>query len=548
MRANISGSSELTLCQAPKDLRTNSPVVQIEPSARTRNRKLPTRPAYAGHDAEMPGARDGQSRPPPQTTIVRATENGAASGRATEELISLVIAWCAHDPSRVGEIAFLPGGSEKKVTLGRGDEAPDQNLRFFRQRPSGLTLAAPLQSPGVSRRQLLIGATHEELRIELVGKCALEINGERCEVATVRPGDLVYLRHELLLVCVRRIARIPPLQYFPRTAVGQFGQADTSGILGESPAVWRLRERIAFAAIGGKHVLLTGESGTGKELAARAIHALSTRASSPLVARNAATLPAGLIDAELFGNARNYPNGGMPERPGLIGHADSGYLFLDEIGELPSELQAHLLRVLDRDGEYQRLGEAQSRRADFRLIGATNRDPGLLKHDLLARLTTRVDVPALDERREDIPLLANHLLLRAADTSPAVASRFIERTSDGQTYPRASPALIAYLLRRTFTTNTRELEAVLWQAMAESHANVVELPRSLPGTRRAATEASASAPSANAAVVSEPTADEIRVALARGGGLARVARSLGLSSRYVLYRLLDKHGITRPAR
>src|SRR6185503_16398678 len=117
--------------------------------------------------------------------------------------------------------------------------------------------------------------------------------------------------------------------------------------------------------------------------AARALHELSPRAERRLVSRNAATLPSGLMDAELFGNAKNYPNPGMAERAGLIGEANGGTLFLDEIGELPAELQAHLLRVLDGDGEYQRLGDAQQRRSDFRLVAATNRDPSSLKHDFL---------------------------------------------------------------------------------------------------------------------------------------------------------------------
>src|SRR5690348_15490748 len=127
------------------------------------------------------------------------------------------------------------------------------------------------------------------------------------------------------------------------------------------------------------HVLLTGASGTGKELAARAIHALSKRSGQRLVARNAATLPESLIDAELFGNAKNYPNPGMAERAGLVGQADGSTLFLDEIAELPSSSQAHLLRVLD-DGEYHRLGDGLARRSDFRLVAATNRDVSSLKH------------------------------------------------------------------------------------------------------------------------------------------------------------------------
>src|SRR5262249_14365097 len=173
------------------------------------------------------------------------------------------------------------------------------------------------------------------------------------------------------------------------------------------------------------NVLIHGPSGTGKELAARAVHALSRRAKRPLVARNAATLPPGLVDAELFGNVKNYPNPGTPERPGLIAQADGGTLFLDEIGELPWDLQAHLLRVLDAGGESHRLGEATARRASIRLVAATNRAPGELKHDLLARLTLRLVMPELAARPEDIPLLVRHLLRRAAEQSPDIGRRFL---------------------------------------------------------------------------------------------------------------------------
>src|SRR5262249_4513267 len=151
-----------------------------------------------------------------------------------------------------------------------------------------------------------------------------------------------------------------------------FGAPDPHGILGESPAAWALREHLSLAAHSGQHILLLGQSGTGKELAARAIHALSPRRDKPFIARNAATFPEGLVDAELFGTAKGYPNAGSPERPGLIAEADGGTLFLDEIGELPAHLSSHLLRVLDRGGEYQRLGESRVRRSDLRVVAATN--------------------------------------------------------------------------------------------------------------------------------------------------------------------------------
>ena len=158
-----------------------------------------------------------------------------------------------------------------------------------------------------------------------------------------------------------------------------------------------------------EHVLVLGESGTGKELVAQAIHALGPRSGRRLVARSAATVPATLIDAELFGNAPSYPNAGMAERPGLVGEADGSTLFLDEIGELPVELQTHLLRLLD-GGDYQRLGDARRRTADLRVVGATNRPTGQLKADLAARFPLRVHAPGLHERRDDVMLVARHVL------------------------------------------------------------------------------------------------------------------------------------------
>src|SRR5262249_52388775 len=153
---------------------------------------------------------------------------------------------------------------------------------------------------------------------------------------------------------------------------------------------WELRREIALLGSSEEHVLILGESGSGKELVARALHASSRRSTKPLIARNAATFPAGLVDAELFGTAANYPNTGSPERPGLFGQARGSTLFLDEIGELPQDLQAHLLRVLDGAGEYQRLGESRSRTADVRLIGATNRSIDALKIDFAARFKLRL--------------------------------------------------------------------------------------------------------------------------------------------------------------
>jgi two-component system, NtrC family, response regulator HydG len=461
---------------------------------------------------------------------------------ASREAVELVIAWSAEEPHRIGEISALDPRGKPRV-LGRGDEeqAGEKRVEFFRQRPSSRTITPTIQGRGISRRQLVLTARGDEIDIERVGKCATLLNGAPMDRAVARPGDTIHLRGQLLLLVVKRPAQMDRLQYLPEDKLGPFGEPDAFDILGESPAAWRLRDRLAFVAKAATHALLRGESGTGKELAARAIHLMSKRASKPLVTRNAATFPAGLIDAELFGNVKNYPNAGMPERPGLVGEADGGTLFLDEIGELPMELQAHLLRVLDGGGEYQRLGEARARKSDIRLVGATNRPPEALKHDLLARLTLRVELPSLNTRREDIPLLARHLLLRAAASSPEIGERFLRRAANGRVDPRLDPELVDALVRRSYTTHVRELDGLLWRAMAGSTGDAVRLTDDV---REETLDEPAEGDASSSA---EPTLEQIRDALEREGqSVTRAARALGLSSRYALYRLMKKHGLSAP--
>ncbi len=493
----------------------------------------------------MSGPRSALSK----TTAAEASERAPTHG-AMPEVSVLAIVWSTAEAARVGEIAVLADAGAV-TCLGRGvsEEGAEPRVRFYRQRPGALAETEPLASPVLSRRQLLVHPSPGGARLERVGKASLDVNGERVETATIAPGDVVTLGRELVLLCARRPALIPSLRAFPKDQMPAFGAVDASGILGESPAVWAVREAIAFAAKTDRHALILGESGTGKELAARAIHTLSSRAKGRFVARNAATLPAGLVDAELFGNAKNYPNPGMPERAGLIGEADGGTLFLDEIGELPVELQAHLLRVLDSDGEYQRLGDGATRRSSFRLVAATNRDPAALKHDLAARLAINVSMPSLEMRREDIPLLAQRLLLLAAESSLEMAGRFVVEAADGVEHARFAAAFVRYLVQRKYPTNVRELDAVVWRAIAESRGDVLEPPPEAnererasepPAGKRAHIEEAPAAPPPRP----EPTADEIRAALAASDGkVPSAARALGLQSRYALYRLMKKHGI-----
>jgi len=458
--------------------------------------------------------------------------------RLNSDVDVLVVAWCPHEPERVGEVTVIAPGEPR--ILGRGDG--EQRARFFRVRPGPIEPQAPFASPTLSRLQAEVWLEAGGMRVRRLGRGKMRSNGHACEEALLQPGDTLGFGQSLLLLYVRRAASLPALRHFDRARVGPFGAPDAFGWVGESPAAWALRERLAFAAKSNAHVLIAGESGTGKELAARAIRMLSSRPEAPFVARNAATLPAGLIDAELFGNVKNYPNPGMVDRPGIIGEAHQGFLFLDEIGEMPSELQAHLLRVLDSGGEYQRLGETVTKRSQFRLIAATNRAPSDLKDDFLARLTVRVDVPALSERREDIPSLIHHLVERAAKKSPNIAERFLVRRAGGGAAARVDASFVETLVRREFALNTRDLEGLLWEAMAESDGDTIVWRCDGPAVASASTQRGR-----RRSKTRNPTLDAatIREALAHAdGSVALAAKDLKLTDRHALYRRMKKLGVS----
>jgi two-component system response regulator HydG len=464
-----------------------------------------------------------------QATISSTGKESTRLEAEQNELFALVIAWCADEPARIGEVAFIePGVTE---TLGRGEGDGEPRVRFFRQRPGRLTPTEPLVGRALSRNQLTLKGGTDDCGVTRLGRCPLFVNGLLVDTAVLGVGDTLLLRGQLLLYCTRRDRSTSAPAYLTEGDLPAFGEPDGHGILGEAPTIWHLREQLAFVAKASKHVLLHGESGTGKELAAHAIHRLSPRKARTFVARNAATLPASLIDAELFGNARNYPNAGMPERPGLIGDADAGTLFLDEIGELPLEQQGHFLRVLDSRGEYQRLGDSTTRRSVFVLVAATNREPRALKHDVLARLPLRIEVPALDARREDIPLLVRHLLLLAAKATPELGARFVVHGGPRDEV-RIEPELLEVLMSRTYETNVRELDAILWRAMGASTGDTVILTDEL---RKERTPVERNG---------EPGVEQIRAALKQAdGNHTGAARILGLKNRFALYRLMKRLGV-----
>ncbi|MEZ4317605.1 MAG: sigma 54-interacting transcriptional regulator [Myxococcota bacterium] len=429
----------------------------------------------------------------------------------------LAIAWSLDEPGRVGETLVLHGSAG---TVGRGEGEGSARMLPWRIRPGASHPAGALATRRISRSQLEVRGSAGSLTVRNVGKTALRAGGRVLDEVVLGEGQCFELDNAMVLVAVRRSVEPPALEHpFPDFA---FGSADPFGMVGESELAWRLREEIAFLAARTGHVFVTGPSGAGKELAARALHGLSDR--SGWVARNAATIPEPLAEAELFGNRRDYPNPGMPDRAGLVGEAHGGTLLLDEVGELPLAVQAGLLRLLD-DGEYQRLGESRTRRSSARVLGATHREPEVLKHDLLARFRHRLEVPGLERRPEDVPLLVTHLL-RQARAADASLSRFF----DGDT-PRITPRFVQALLGRAWNTHARELDRLLWESVRAARAPFLDTEEPVPGVVPAVDP-------------SDLTPDRIREALAACDGVVSQAwKALGLNSRDQLRRLLRKHGI-----
>ncbi len=218
----------------------------------------------------------------------------------------------------------------------------------------------------------------------------------------------------------------------------------TAAIIGEAPAMQDVFRAIGRLAQSNITVMVTGESGTGKELVASALHETSPRASRPFIAINTAAIPKDLLESEFFGHERGAFTGAATLRKGRFEQADGGTLFLDEIGDMPADLQTRLLRVL-QNGEFYRVGGTQPIKVDVRVVAATHQNldvlvsEGRFREDLFHRLNViRVRIPALRERREDVPPLMRHFLARAAEelkTEPKLALPEVMTALSGYQWP-----------------------------------------------------------------------------------------------------------------
>jgi two-component system, NtrC family, response regulator PilR len=315
-----------------------------------------------------------------------------------------------------------------------------------------------------------------------------------------------------------------------------------ANIIGNSSAMLQVFDLVETVAPTGSTVLITGESGTGKELIARAIHVRSPRADRPFVAVNCGALSETLLDSELFGHMRGAFTGADANKKGLIEVADKGTIFLDEIGEMSPMLQVKVLRVL-QERKFRRVGGTEEVEADIRIIAATNRDLGRMvaegqfREDLYYRINViPVRLPSLRERAEDVPLLAEHFVIKFA-------------TQMKKTITGISGAALARLTAYPWPGNVRELENAMERAVALERTPSI-LPESLPESVRDATPVSVAAASQAAGAsnalpekgfdleqhVQHLEREYIAEALRRSGGVkVKAAELLGMSFRSFRY-------------
>lgn len=363
----------------------------------------------------------------------------------------------------------------KVAQAGTGEEALDRLNGFAFD-----ILLTDLRLPGVDGRHVLDEAFSrypDIIAVVITGfgtvKEAVEVTRLGAEGFITKPFQFEELVHVLQTAVEKRRLRAENA-YLREQLRGRY---HLGGIIGQTPIILKLLELLETVAATSSTVLVTGETGTGKELAARAIHDASPRRMQKFVAINCSAIPETLLEAELFGHVRGAFTGAIANRQGRVEQAHRGTLFLDEVGTMSPSLQVKLLRVL-QSREFERVGDSQTIKVDVRVIAATNSDlkqmvaDGTFREDLYYRLNViPVHVPALRDRRADIPVLAQHFLDRLTRDTPARGR--VTLAQDAQ------QALMAF----DWPGNVRQLENVMERAFALSpgraQIEVDDLPEEL---------------------------------------------------------------------
>lgn len=395
-----------------------------------------------------------------------------------------------------------------------------------------------LRLPDGSGMDLLDRMKSDELEAEAILMTAhgsLDIT-----IEAIKKGAFYYIEKpftpdQVLMLTERALERVA-MRHENRTLRRALKrESEAFGIIGGSSGVRRIYETIRATAPSDASVLIEGESGTGKELIATAFHLQSNRADRPFIRINCAAIPTDLIESELFGYKKGAFTGADRDKRGLIESASAGTLLLDEIAEMPARLQTKLLRVL-QDRRLRRLGDEQEIDADFRLVAATNRDTakaikeGELRADLYYRISTiKIKVPPLRERTDDLPLLAEHFLLR------------YRKKYNRQIRAVSQPAL-NLMARYNWPGNVRELESEIERAVLFCARDEIG-PEDLSDHIQAIAESPCACVIPPYLTLEEIEREAINQTLERtGGNVKKTAQILDLH-RPTLYRKLKKFGL-----
>ncbi len=426
--------------------------------------------------------------------------------------------------------------------------ATDALRELERSEPSAVL--SDIRMPGVSGLELLQSLKERLPKVPVIIMTAY--SDLDSAVAAFQGGAFEYLPKPFDVDQALELVRRALAENASRD-VPAMSDAPVPEILGQAPAMQEVFRAIGRLAQSNATVMITGESGSGKELVARALHRHSPRATGPFIALNTAAIPKDLLESELFGHERGAFTGAAAQRRGRFEQADGGTLFLDEIGDMPAELQTRLLRVLS-DGQFYRVGGHTPMKVNVRVIAATHQDlevrvsEGLFREDLFHRLNViRLRLPALRERREDIPLLVRHFMQKSA--------RELGMEAKG-----VSDSALKTLVNLPWSGNVRQLENVSHYLTVMAPGQVVEigdLPTDLmQGTivqtgsdwlQGLAAEASARLARGDAAILGELTQDYektlIEVALRHTGGRRIEASHLLGWGRNTLTRKIHELGM-----
>jgi DNA-binding NtrC family response regulator len=443
------------------------------------------------------------------------------------------------------------------TAIGRGEEA----LQALKTTPVDIVLIDLYMSqvPGLTLLRVALDLSPDTIVIMMTGNPSIDSS-----IEVLRAGAWDYVPKPFsamhLQVLIGRAAHTVLVARETRELQGQFedehGNSDKVTVLGSSPAFRRAIALARRVAPTDASVFITGESGAGKELIAQFIHHHSRRSSRPLVALNCAALPEALLESEMFGHCKGAFTGAIRDKPGLLETANGGTLFLDELIEMSKPIQAKLLRVI-QDGVVRRVGsETTDAIVNVRFIAATNQVPedaveaSALREDLYYRLrVVPIHVPALRERLDDIPLLANHFLA------------YYWRRHRGTTaaLPKFTDVALEALRAHTWPGNVRELQNVVEHAVVLLEPSAEVRPEDIPfitsnGQRGASPAAPATlignAPNEKYYPLRDRMLSEFdrqyltRLVQLAGGNMSKAARLAGID-RTTLYRLMERQGMQR---